>query len=125
MFINLSNHPSLEWPEPQLLAAEKYGQVADIPFPVIDPSAETYDIERLVETYEIKVRKLLASESTGIFAVHIMGELTFCFALVARLQKAGIQCLASTTSRLAIDQPDGSKISRFGFVKFREYPELQ
>ncbi len=126
MLINLSNHPSSQWSEEQTKAARhNYGQLIDLPFPAIDPEAETYDIERLAEDYEIKVRQLLAAESSGNFAVHIMGELTFCFALVARLQKAGIQCLASTTSRLAIDQPDGSKISRFGFVKFREYPELQ
>jgi hypothetical protein len=125
MLINLSNHPSADWSETQLEAAKKYGKVVDLPFPIIDPSAETYDIELLAETYEIQVRQMLASETSGNYAVHLMGELTFCFALAIRLQQAGIQCLVSTTNRQAVDQPDGSKISRFEFVRFREYPELQ
>lgn len=125
MLINLSNHPSSDWPEKQLEAAKKYGHVVDLPFPAIDPEAETYNIEQLVEAFEIKVRELLAESSTGADAVHIMGELTFCFALVARLQKAGILCLASTTNRQAVDQPNGSKITRFEFVRFREYTIFQ
>lgn len=125
MLINLSNHPSADWPEAQLKAAQFYGPVTDLSFPVINPSAETFNIELLAETYEIQVRQLLTKESTGYNAVHLMGELTFCFALAVRLQKVGIPCLVSTTNRQAIDAPDGSKISRFEFVRFREYPELQ
>lgn len=121
MLINFSNHPSTQWTELQLKAAEKYGHVFDFPFPFVDPMAEPFQIEILAETYEIKLRHVLASENTGLSAVHIMGELNFCFALVDRLQKAGITCLASTTQRSATGHSDGSKTSKFGFVRFREY----
>lgn len=124
MLINFSNHPSTEWPELQLKAADKYGRVLDFPFPFVDPMAEPYQIEILAETYEIKLRHVLASENTGLSAIHIMGELNFCFALVSRLQKAGITCLASTNQRLTTDHSDGSKTSIFGFVRFREYVQI-
>jgi len=121
MLINLSNHPSEKWSQSQLDAAKFYGAIVDLPFPAIDPEAETFDIEFLAETYESKVIQLLASEHSGSQAVHIMGELTFCFALVSRLQKLGFTCLSSTTSRRTIDHSDGTKTTLFGFVRFREY----
>ena len=122
MLINLSNHPSSLWGEEQTkAAAEKYGKVIDLPFPAIDPEAGPDAIALLADQYEVKIRKLLAAENTGAFAVHVMGELTFCFALVARLQKFGITCLASTTRRETIENGDGLKTSRFEFVRFREY----
>lgn len=124
MLINLSNHPSANWPQPQLEAAKLYGAIVDLPFPAIDPEAETFDIELLAETYESKAIQLFASEPFGLQAVHIMGELTFCFALVARLQKLGFTCLSSTTSRRTIDHSDGTKTTLFGFVRFREYSQI-
>ncbi len=124
MLINLSNHPSANWSDIQLKAAEKYGQIVDLPFPVVNPGAETCLIRQLAEDYYKKVMKHLPADSSANFIVHIMGELTFCFALVALLQKSGIQCIVSTTSRQAINQPDGAKVSRFEFVKFREYSKI-
>jgi len=124
MLVNLSNHPSEKWSLQQSEAAKLYGSVVNLPFPAIDPEAETHEIESLAESYEIKVRQLLSVETSGLQAVHIMGELTFCFALVVRLQKVGITCLASTTRRHTADHADGSKTTRFGFVRFREYALL-
>jgi hypothetical protein len=121
MLINLSNHPFEKWPQNQLDAAKMYGSIADLPFPTIDPQAETLDIDFLADKYEIKVRKLLAGQSREMKFIHIMGELTFCFALIMRLQKYGITCLSSTTTRQTTDHPDGSKTTKFGFVRFREY----
>ena len=124
MLINLSNHPSEKWSEKQLDAAKKYGPIVDLAFPVIDPRAETFGIDFMADKYEIKIRKLLASQMKGMKFIHIMGELTFCFALVARLQKYGITCVSSTTTRQTVDNPDGSKTTRFDFVQFREYNRL-
>jgi len=121
MLINLSNHPSANWSQSQLAETVKYGQVFDLPFPAINPDAETNEVMQLAENFEAKVRQLLTDKTNELNAVHIMGELTFCFALVARLQNAGITCIASTTSRITTDLPDGSKASRFDFVRFREY----
>lgn len=125
MLINLSNHPSSLWSEAQTKAATlKYGQVIDFSFPAIDPKAEPYEIDYQTETFQVKLLQLLAGENLGLQAVHVMGELTFCFALVARLQKNGITCLASTTDRITIDNSDGSKTTQFGFVRFREYGRI-
>jgi hypothetical protein len=124
MLINLSNHPSADWPENQLEAASVYGMIKDLDFPAIDPNAETCDVVQLTELYEVKIRKLCAEDPDSRFAVHLMGEMTFCFGLVSRLQKIGITCLASTTRRQTVNHPNGSKISKFAFVGFREYPRL-
>jgi hypothetical protein len=121
MLINLSNHPSANWSQSQLAEAAKYGQLFDLPFPSVSPKAGSDEIMHLAEKFEVKVQQLLTGKNTGLNAVHLMGELTFCFALIARLQNAGITCIASTTSRKITDLPDGSKSSRFEFVRFREY----
>lgn len=122
MLINLSNHPHSNWSAAQKKASsEQFGQVIDLPFPSIDPEADADTISILAEQFESKIQMFSSTENSGVFGVHIMGELTFCFALVARLQMAGITCLASTTKRITIDNPDGSKISQFCFERFREY----
>ena len=125
MLINLSNHPSSEWPEKQIIEAERFGGVIDLAFPSIDPMAETFQIEELAKSYEIKLRKLRAKEADfERFTVHLMGELTFCCALVKRLQKNDIKCVASTTTRKTFIQANGAKISHFEFVRFREYSNM-
>jgi len=121
MFVNLSNHPSEQWSAIQLKEAAEYGKIIDIPFPKVDPEGGMEMIENLASEYENKIRKLNSENIGEKLAVHIMGELTLCFALVLRLQRLGIKCLASTTSRQTEDNEDGSKTSRFEFVRFREY----
>lgn len=125
MLINLSNHPMDKWDASQLAAANIYGQIVDLPFPSVDPQASTSEIEKLAENYKTRILDLFSSNNKSECAVHIMGELTFCFILVAKLQKTGIRCLASTTKRQTIDHPNGSKISVFKFVQFREYPQFE
>lgn len=116
MLLNLSNHPSSAWPERQMFTAEQnYGKVEDMPFPQVDPNLNEVALDKLVEEYFYKVLERKPK------AVHIMGELTFCVALIKRLQKASINCLASTTHRTTQDLPDGTKVSRFEFVRFRHY----
>ena len=58
IFINLTNHPSNEWSSEQLLAAEKYGKVIDIPFPNVPADAGTDDIRELCD---IMVDNVLSS----------------------------------------------------------------
>lgn len=116
MLLNLSNHPSTSWPEKQVMEAEKlYGSVQDLPFPTIDPHCDEKQILELARSY---FKQILALQP---LAVHLMGELTFTLALVNLLQVQGISCLASTTHRTTEDLPDGTKISRFQFVRFRHY----
>lgn len=116
MLLNLSNHPSSAWPEKQILEAEKlYGPVQDMPFPQIDPQAGEEEVQILAAEYRDQILRLQPR------AVHLMGELTFAFALVRMLQSHGITVVASTTHRTSQVLPDGSKVSRFEFVRFRQY----
>lgn len=115
MLLNLSNHPSTLWPQNQTnLANEKYGEIQDMPFPQIDPELSGYDLDQIVEEYEIEIRKINPT------TVHLMGELTFTFSLVNRLKAVGINCVASTTKR-NVSEKDGIKTSVFEFVTFRDY----
>ncbi len=121
MLINLSNHPSQNWDKKQIEAATKnYGEIVDIDFPQIDPEWDTSRIMKLAEEYlEIVQNKIHQNPDTQV-AVHLMGEIIFCFCLAIMLENAKIQCVASTTRRNAIVK-NGVKTSVFEFVKFRNY----
>lgn len=116
MFINLSNHPSGSWSEEQLAAAHLYGEIMDIPFPNIEPSFTTSMVNDLAD---ITVGTITALGKDIV--VHVMGEMTFTYAVVSRLKAQGIKCIASTTERNIIMASNGQKISEFRFVQFREY----
>lgn len=115
MLLNLSNHPSTNWPESQKKAAiETFGSIEDLPFPQIDPNWDEDKIDELAAEYLLKIMQINPA------AVHIMGELTFAFKLVDRLKAENIKCVASTTVREASEE-NGIKISVFRFIRFREY----
>ena len=113
MLINFSNHPSRLWGKKQRrVATEKYGDIVDIPFPLVDPGGDTNYIHNLAEQYLQKI-----TQYPHIQAVHIMGEQNLCFLLIKMLQAKGICCLASTTRRNSLE----NKEEKFSFEQFREY----
>lgn len=116
MFINLTNHPSENWSEEQLEATRQYGEIVDLSFPNIEPFFTTKDIEELADIMVGAIKRLDANP-----IVHVMGEMTFTYAIVSRLKAFGITCVASTTERNIKMMPDGKKISEFKFVQFRKY----
>lgn len=118
IFLNLSNHPSSKWDEKQVAAASTYGEIIDIPFPEIDPAAGKDEIHDLASQY---MQMISGIYSDNQITVHIMGEQTFCHALVTMLEKSGIKCVASCAARNATELPDGRKLSEFSFIRFREY----
>lgn len=119
MLINLSNHTSEKWSEDQLTAAQtQYGEVVDMPFPQVDPEADTQNIQHLAEEYLAKIQQIAAPTEA---AVHIMGELNLTFALVNLLKAAGYTCVASTSFREVYEEEPGKKTIIFKFVRFREY----
>jgi len=121
MLINLSNHNSNNWSEAQWNSATKdYNVIIDIDFPVVDPNWSPDEVSYLAFTYSQKCIKLLKNSTDILNAVHIMGEMTFCFALINILKKEGIMCVASTTERNTMEI-NGKKTSVFNFIKFREY----
>lgn len=116
MLLNLTNHPSANWPQKQKdVAINQYGEIVDLSFPQIDPQLTANQVDQLVEEYTIKIRKIKP------VAVHIMGEMTFTFRLVNKLKEIGIPCIASTTERKVTEDDNGNKTSQFNFVKFRAY----
>lgn len=58
MFINHTNHPSQYWSDEQLAAAHQYGEVVDIPFPLIDPALPSGEIGQLVQEYAGRIISL-------------------------------------------------------------------
>ncbi len=116
-FVNFSNHPTSKWGKKQLGAAQQYGEVEDFPFPVVSPEMNEDGVHRLADKYVEQLLKLFGAKIT----VHIMGEMTFTFMVVTRLKEMGIRCVASTTERKTYYSDDGTKLSEFSFVKFREY----
>ena len=117
MFINLTNHSSAYWSEEQLEKARMWGEVVDLPFPVVDPFLDRDGIAALARDYSIKCLDML-TDNEG--AVHVMGEHTLTYALVNELKRHGVLCLASTSQRSTIEE-NGSKLSEFSFCIFREY----
>jgi hypothetical protein len=115
MFVNLSNHPSEHWDTRQRNAALALaGPIVDLPFPEVPPDADERTVTELADR---------VTDSVPATATHamVMGEFTLTVALISRLCRRGIRCLAATTRRQAADLPDGRKAVRFEFVRFREY----
>lgn len=118
MFVNLSNHPSSAWSDSQLAAAHKYGDIVELPFPVVDELWDSQEVDRMAKLYMDKVHSLSGPNNC---VVHVMGEMTFTYKLVTMLKKDGYRCVASTTKRDVVLLPDGSKNVKFLFCRFREY----
>ena len=129
MLINLSNHPAYKedkdgkriylWKEPQLKAAALYGEIRDMEFPNISPDLTTEDVYNLAEKYLNDCEKLIPFNEES--AIHITGEVTFCFYLIQMLLKKGYKCISATSERNVIAGEDGEKVVRFDFKRFREY----
>lgn len=118
MFLNLSNHPSANWSAEQTeVAKQLYGEIVDLPFPIVDPMGDEAYIAALADEYCGKVLEYAKGQP---ITVHLMGEMTLTFAILQRLKAQGIICVASTTQRETVEK-DGVKTSIFKFVKFRKY----
>lgn len=118
IFLNISNHPSSSWEEKQRAAARQFGEIEELPFPMIDATASDGEIAALArETMD----KIIRAFPHSLLTVHIMGEMTFTFALVTLLKARDIRCVASCTQRIVKDMDGGKRLSQFVFEQFREY----
>lgn len=121
MLLNLSNHPSTNWSTEQTaLAHQQFGEIEDMLFPQISPLENTEGVVVLAKTY---CHRILAMNKP-LLTVHLMGELSFCFALTKMLQQEGINVVCSTTHRTVLEEKDGKKTMLFKFQQFRPYPTL-
>lgn len=119
LLLNLTNHPSTLWSDKQRDAARVYGEIMDMPFPAIDETDDEMYISTLADEY---LQKILDLAKENNVTVHLMGELTFTFALLKRLQEHGIPCVASTSKRIVKEETAGRKGEViFQFERFRRY----
>lgn len=118
VFLNISNHPSDGWLKLQRTEAEKCGEIEDFPFPQVNPAAGKDQVELLAAEYRDMILK---TWHDACLTVHVMGEQTFCFALITMLKERGIRCVASCTERKVTELEGGKRVSEFNFVRFREY----
>ena len=119
MLINFSNHPSARWCAQQRRAARRYGDVADLAFPAIDPADDEAALDALAAEYTDRILRLAPD------AVLCQGESTFVYRMVRRLEAQGVPVLAACSRREVqeIPRPDGSTLrqSMFVFAGFRRY----
>ena len=119
--INLSNHPLQDWSKAQASAAQQqFNAIIDLPFPEVDPDWEISTVYNLATVIAKQCLQILEKSTDPHNAIHVMGELTFCFQFVRLMQQHGVVCLASTTERIAEVTANG-KVSRFVFRNFRPY----
>lgn len=118
VFINFSNHPSNIWSKKQLEETRQYGEIIDIHFPNIEPYLNKKDILDMVDDY---FKLIISYKDKDEIIVHIMGEMTFCFALIERLKQNNIKCIASTNQRIVNTISSNKKETIFEFCTYREY----
>lgn len=124
-FLNLSNHPSVQWSDLQLSTARELTKnqsatIIDYPFPHIDPELSSIEIEQLADQLLDDLTTLMHEGDDRIVAVHIAGEPIMCLAISRGLRTRGVKCYSATSHRLSTEE-DGVKRSEFHFVRFREW----
>lgn len=119
MLLNLTNHPSTLWSVKQRIAAAAYGEVQDLPFPLISPADDGAHIDELVDAYEKQIAEI------GADTVLLQGEFVFTYRLTVRLKARGVRVLAAVSERCTTETQtsDGRTVkqSEFRFYGFREY----
>lgn len=119
MLINCTNHPYEIWHESQREGAARFGEVIDLPFPDIAPSATVDDLRKITGEYAAKIEEMSPD------AVLVAGEFTFAFMLTDRLLNDGIKVVCTCSRRVTeeVKKPDGTNEKKVSFLfeGFREY----
>lgn len=138
MLINLTNHPSATWSSEQREAAiSRYGEIVDVQFPYISPTASRSDVAKLAQEYVNRCRSLLPDPYRHAptcqldpcdcpdDAIHLMGEISFVLLFARAWGGVGdddslAPIVVSTTERVVEDLGGGQKKATFKFISFRE-----
>lgn len=119
MLVNFSNHSLLKWGDRQTtVAKDLYGNIVDLPFPMVNPDGDTNYILELAKKCVSDITKFGTQDEV---VVHVMGELSLSFCVVCMLSKIGYKCVVSTTERNVVEISPEKKETIFNFVMFREY----
>lgn len=114
VFVNFSNHRTKNWDENQISAAEKYGRIVDVDFPMVNPESTEQEIRELGQRCCDQILSYRPN------AVMCQGEFTLAYYVVQHLKESGIPVLAACSER-CVEEDGGMKASIFKFVRFREY----
>ncbi len=118
MFINYTNHPSEKWSLKQLEAAQKYGEIHDIPFPVVSPEMGNEELIKIAGNELIKITIKKPD------CVLCQGEAVLSHYLVSILKENGIKVVAACSRRNVNERNENGKTIKsieFEFIQFREY----
>lgn len=119
VFVNFSNHPSELWGDDQKKAAEKYGDIIDVQFPLLGADLSENEIKKIGDECITQIMKHKPD------VVMCQGEFTLTFYVVCELLKKNITCVSACTKRdsTEIRLEDGTvcKESFFVFERFRSY----
>lgn len=119
IFVNFSNHGHMQWDEKQKEAANVYGSIVDMPFPVVPAIDDEEMIAKMAEFYTEDILRLRPA------AVMCQGEFTLAYGVINRLRKHGVTVLAACTERIVDEYVDetGQKVKKsfFRFICFRQY----
>jgi len=124
-FYNISNHPSVHWGEKQIREAKKLveeGEIIDIPFPNVPPSATSEEVRAIADKVVAKVEPFDYDDKRNVKGRNVamvMGEFSCTFAIISSLLEKGFSVVVATTER-KVEFNEGKKIVKFSFVQFRE-----
>ena len=121
VFVNHTNHPSARWDAQQLMEAESFGTVVDVPFPEVPADASEEDVQEMVQEHLAEILALHPA------AVLCQGEFTYTYLMIHQLLLRHIPVLAACSERQTEERhnADGSttRVSHFIFRQYRRFAE--
>ena len=118
-FVNFTNHKSCYWSPEQIAAAKEYGPLVDVLFPYVDPNATEDELLEKAKESIATIRQYRPK------VVLCQGEFGLSFLIIRLLKEMGITVVEACSERETLEQVDSrgvtTKVSKFRFVKFREY----
>ena len=81
MFINFTNHPSANWDPKQKKEAQTYGEIQDVPFPIVPPAASQAEVHQIARDC---AEKILSYHPDAVLC---QGEFTLAFQVITLLKK--------------------------------------
>ncbi len=106
IFINHTNHASINWSAEQIAAAESYGKIIDLPFPEVPPNFTTEEVKQLALENLQEILKL----SPTVVLCH--GEFSYTVSMVEELKKIEIPVMAATSERIVSEITDSDGLTK-------------
>ena len=95
--------------------------IVEVGFPTVDPAWSEAEVAAAAARFLAEREERWGDVREAMVA----GEPLMALYLVAGLQARGVRCWTATTERRTEVRPDGTKVSVFGFVRFRAWPRVR